>query len=102
LLRRTRQNRHRVAAHELLARSLATQHDAANFARDLRATTTGREESKMLERVLSLQHSTIALGEKPGVYAPSGQHKGFGSLKDAILRLLRKLGEFLAAGGPLS
>jgi hypothetical protein len=56
----------------------------------------------MLERVLSLQHSTIALGEKPGAYTPSGQHKGLGSLKDAILRLLRKLGEFLAAGGPLS
>jgi hypothetical protein len=65
------------------------------------ATAAGRI-LKMLERVLSLQHSTIALGEKPGVYAPSGQHKGFGSLKDAILRLLRKLGEFLAAGGPLS
>jgi hypothetical protein len=91
-----------VAAHKLLARSFSTQHDAANFARDLRATKTGREDSKMLERVLSLQHSTIALGEKPGAYAPSDQRRGFGSLKDAILRLLRKLGEFLAAGGPLS
>jgi hypothetical protein len=56
----------------------------------------------MLERVLSLQHSTIALGEKPGAYDPSDKRRGFGSLKDAILRLLRKLGEFLAAGGPLS
>ena len=56
----------------------------------------------MLERVLSLQHSTITLGKESGAYAPSGQRKGFGWFKDAILRLLRKLGEFLAAGGPLS
>ena len=56
----------------------------------------------MIERVLSLQHSTITLGEKLGVYAPSDQSKGFGAFKDVILRLLRKIGEFLAAGGPLS
>jgi hypothetical protein len=56
----------------------------------------------MIARVLSLQPSTITLGEKLGPYAPSDQRKGFGALKDAILRLLRKLGEFLAAGGPLS
>ena len=56
----------------------------------------------MLERVLSLQHSIIALGEEPGAYAPFNQRNGVGSLKDAILRLLRKIGEFLAAGGPLS
>jgi hypothetical protein len=65
------------------------------------ATAAGRI-LKMLERVLSLQHSTIALGKEPGAYAPSGQRKGFGSFKDAMLRLLRKLVEFLAAGGPLS
>ena len=56
----------------------------------------------MIERVLSLQHSTITLGEKLRPYAPLDQRKGFGTLKDRILRLLRKLGEFLAAGGPLS
>jgi len=56
----------------------------------------------MIERVLSLPHSTIALGEKPGVYAASNQRKGFAAVKDASLRLLRKLGDFFAAGGPLS
>jgi hypothetical protein len=56
----------------------------------------------MLERVLSLQHSTITFGKITGAYTRSDQRKGFGALKDAFLRLLRKLGEFLAAGGPLS
>ena len=59
----------------------------------------GREESGMIERVLS-QHSTLARGEKHA-YAASDR-RGFGRLKDAILRLLQKIGEFLAAGGPLS
>jgi hypothetical protein len=53
----------------------------------------------MIERVLS-QHSTLARGEKHA-YAASDR-RGFGRLKDAILRLLQKIGEFLAAGGPLS
>lgn len=56
----------------------------------------------MIERMLSLQLSTVALSEKLGVHAPSDQRKGFGVFKDAIFRLLRKIGEFLAAGGPLS
>jgi hypothetical protein len=56
----------------------------------------------MIERVLSLQHSTLALGEALRAHAPSDQRKGIAALKDAILRLLRKIGEFLAAGGPLS
>jgi hypothetical protein len=57
----------------------------------------------MNERVLSLPHSTIALGEKrPGVDASSDQRKDLAALKDAIHRLLRKAGDFFAAGGPLS
>jgi hypothetical protein len=68
----------------------------------LRATNVGREDFTMLERVLSLQHSTITFGKITGAYTRSDQRKGFGALKDAFLRLLRKLGEFLAAGGPLS
>lgn len=54
----------------------------------------------MIERVLSLPHST--LGEKLRVYTASDQRKGFAAVKDASLRLLRKLGDFFAAGGPLS
>jgi hypothetical protein len=54
----------------------------------------------MIERVLSLQHSTIALDEKPGAFPD--RRRGLAAVRDAILRLLRKIGEFLAAGGPLS
>ena len=56
----------------------------------------------MIERVLSLQHSTIALGEKPDAHAFSDRRRGLAAVRDAIVRLLRKIGEFLAAGGPLS
>ena len=56
----------------------------------------------MFERVLSLQHSTIALGEKLYAYASSDRYKALAALKDAILRLLRKIGEYFSAGGPLS
>jgi hypothetical protein len=56
----------------------------------------------MIGRVLSLQHSTIALGEKLGVQSPSEQGKRLVAFKNVILQLLRKIGEFLAAGGPLS
>lgn len=56
----------------------------------------------MIERVLSLQHSRLALGEETETCAPSEQRRGFAAFKDAMLRLLRKIGEFLATGGPLS
>ena len=56
----------------------------------------------MIERVLSLAHSTIALGEKLDADACSDQRKVLAVLKNAILRLLRKAGDFFAAGGPLS
>jgi len=56
----------------------------------------------MIERVLSLQHSTIALGEKLRAHAPSDRRGTLAALKDSLLQLLRKIGEFLAAGGPLS
>jgi len=56
----------------------------------------------MIERVLSLQHSTIALGEKPDAHAFTDRRRRLEAVRDAILRLLRKTGEFLAAGGPLS
>jgi hypothetical protein len=55
----------------------------------------------MIERVLSLQHSTIALGEKPDAHV-SDRRRGLAAVRNAILMLLRKTGEFLAAGGPLS
>ena len=54
----------------------------------------------MIERVLSLQHSSLAPFKKPG--ARDDQVTGIAAFKDAILRLLRKIGEFFAAGGPLS
>lgn len=55
----------------------------------------------MLERVLPLSHSPIALGEKLELHKPVDAT----TLRDLIgrlMRLLRFLGEFIARGGPLS
>jgi hypothetical protein len=73
-----------------------------HFARDLRVIKPAGRNFEMIGRVLSLQHSTIALGEKLGVQSPFEQGKRLVAFKNVILQLLRKIGEFLAAGGPLS
>ena len=74
-----------------------------NMMRQIRAQSREkdtREDFEMIERVLSLQHSSLALFKKSG--ARDDQVTGIAAFKDAILRLLRKIGEFFAAGGPLS
>jgi hypothetical protein len=56
----------------------------------------------MLQRALPLQRQHIALGEKLGVDAPSKARALVRAFTGHCLRLLRLLGEFAAAGGPLS
>ena len=56
----------------------------------------------MLQRALPVRHPPIAFGERPGVRKPRAARRLFRALVDHWLRLLRRLGEFIAAGGPLS
>jgi hypothetical protein len=56
----------------------------------------------MLERVLPLDHSPIALGERLELPKSAGAAKRLRDFIDRVLRLLRLLGEFIARGGPLS
>jgi hypothetical protein len=60
------------------------------------------EEIPMLERVLPLSHSPVALGERLELYKPAGATTRLRDFIDRLLRLLRLLGEFIARGGPLS
>jgi hypothetical protein len=61
-----------------------------------------RGEIPMLQRALPLQRQHIALGEKLGVHAPSKARALVRALTGRFLRLMRLLGDFVAAGGPLS
>ncbi|SHJ32146.1 hypothetical protein SAMN05444159_0303 [Bradyrhizobium lablabi] len=56
----------------------------------------------MLQRALPVQHPPFALGEKLGVHAPSRARALVRVFVGHCLRLLRLLGQFAAAGGPLS
>ena len=56
----------------------------------------------MYQRALPLKHPPIAPGEILGARAPLKARALFRALADNSLRLLRWLGEFAAAGGPLS
>jgi hypothetical protein len=56
----------------------------------------------MLQRALPIQHPHIALGEKLGVHAPSKARALLRAITGHFLRLMRLLGEYAAAGGPLS
>jgi hypothetical protein len=60
------------------------------------------EEIPMLQRALPVRHPRIALGQTLGAHEPLKVCKLFGAFIDHSLRLLRLLGEFFAAGGPLS
>jgi hypothetical protein len=75
------------------------KHDAC---RTRLSQETVAEEIPMLPRALPLQHPPIALGEKLGVHAPSKARALVRAFIDHSLRLLRLLGQFAAAGGPLS
>ena len=56
----------------------------------------------MYQRAFPVRHPHIAPGEMLGVREPLTARTLFGAFVDHCLRLLRLLGEFAAAGGPLS
>jgi len=56
----------------------------------------------MLQHALPVQHPPIALGEKLGARKPSKARTLARAFVGHFLRLLRLLGQFTAAGGPLS
>jgi hypothetical protein len=56
----------------------------------------------MLQPALPLQHPHIASGEILGAHKPLKARSLFRAFVDHSLRLLRGLGEFVAAGGALS
>lgn len=56
----------------------------------------------MLQRALPVPHPHIALGEMLEAREPPKARIIFRAFVDQALRLLRSLGEFFAAGGPLS
>ena len=56
----------------------------------------------MLQPALPLRHPPIAPGEMQGYRKPRTVRALFGAFVDRSLRLLRSLGEFIAAGGALS
>jgi hypothetical protein len=60
------------------------------------------EEIQMLQRALPVRHPLIAPGEMRGVREPPKARTLFSAFVDHSMRVLRLLGEFLAAGGALS
>jgi hypothetical protein len=56
----------------------------------------------MLQRALPLQHPHIALGQELAAHAPSKARTLVRAFTGHFLRLLRLLGQYAAAGGPLS
>ena len=64
----------------------------------------------MLDRAIATQHAELALAETARTQAPPNLRRSLRFLKERCLRLLRTLlrsllrtlGEFVSAGGPLS
>jgi hypothetical protein len=56
----------------------------------------------MLDRAIATQHAKLALDETAETHAPRNVRNGLRIFKERCMRLLRTLGEFIAAGGPLS
>jgi hypothetical protein len=56
----------------------------------------------MLPRALPVTHPPVALGKTPGAREPLDMRTRFRAFVVRALQLLRRLGEFFAAGGPLS
>ena len=56
----------------------------------------------MYQRALPVRHPHIAPGEMLGARGPFNARTRFRAFVDRSLRLMRRLGEFFAAGGPLS
>ena len=55
----------------------------------------------MLQRALEVTHAHLA-PEIAGVREPLSARRMFRALAERLLLILRRLGEFFAAGGPLS
>lgn len=60
------------------------------------------EEIPMYQRAIPVRHPHIAIGETLGAREPHTARARFRAFVDRSLLLLRRLGEFFAAGGPLS
>lgn len=60
------------------------------------------EEIPMYQRALPVRHPHIAPGVMLGAREPLNARTRFRAFVDHCLRLLRRLGEFFATGGPLS
>jgi hypothetical protein len=56
----------------------------------------------MLQRAIPVRHPHIALGQTLGAREPLKMRTLFRAFIDHSVRLLRLLGEYAAAGGPLS
>lgn len=56
----------------------------------------------MLDRAIATQHAELALDDTARTHAPRNVRDGLRIIKERCLRLLRTLGKFVAAGGPLS
>jgi len=56
----------------------------------------------MLQRAVPIQHPYTALDEKRGADGRLNARRLVGAFSGHLLRLLRLLGRFAAAGGPLS
>ena len=56
----------------------------------------------MLDRAVATQHAKLALAEATRTHAPWNARHILRLCKERCLRLLRTLGEFVSAGGPLS
>lgn len=56
----------------------------------------------MLDRAIATQHAELALDDTARTHAPRNVRNGLRIIKERCLRLLRTLGKFVAAGGPLS
>ena len=56
----------------------------------------------MLERALWLQASTIAHRDELAAYNHSRRRSRLRTLRHAFLRFIKRVGDFFAAGGPLS
>jgi hypothetical protein len=56
----------------------------------------------MLQRALPLQHPHIALGREIAAHAPSRARALVHAFAGQFLRIMRLVGQYAAAGGPLS
>ena len=65
-------------------------------------TTQHKGEARMLDRTIAAQHAKPALAETPRTPAPRNVRGILRFFRERCLRVLRRIGEFLAAGGSLS